>query len=143
MRAPAVPLITVDPYFSVWSPDTNLNHARTMHWTGKSNAILGTVTVDGSTYSFLGYNRDMHKMKQVSLDIDAMSTKAVYVNDKIELTATYTSPLLMDDFHVMTRPVSYLALTYKSLDGNAHDVKIEIKASEELCKRCSYAQRFV
>ena len=47
LRAPAVPLITVDPYFSVWSPDTHLNFARTMHWTGKSNHIEGLVTVDG------------------------------------------------------------------------------------------------
>ena len=47
LRAPAVPLITVDPFFSVWSPDTKLNHAKTEHWSAKGNSILGTVTVDG------------------------------------------------------------------------------------------------
>ena len=49
MRAPAVPLITVDPYFSVWSVETDLNFAKTVHWTGRSNSIVGTVTVDGTT----------------------------------------------------------------------------------------------
>ena len=133
LRAPAVPLITVDPYFSVWSSDENLNYKTTMHWTGKPNSIIGTVNVDGKTYSFLGYHRDLYKLKQVSLEIDAMSTTAVYANSEIELTVCYTSPLLMDDFHIMTRPVSYMSVTYKSLDGKEHDVKLTVKAREELC----------
>lgn len=47
LRAPAIPLITVDPYFSVWSPDENLNYKYTMHWTGKNNPIIGAITIDG------------------------------------------------------------------------------------------------
>ena len=133
LRAPAIPLITVDPYFSVWSPDEILNYKTTMHWTGKNNPLIGVVSVDGKKYTFLGYNRDIYKMRQVSLDIDAMSTTAVYTDGKIELTACYTSPLLMDDFHIMTRPVSYMSVTYKSVDGQEHDVKLYVSAREELC----------
>ncbi len=133
MRAPAVPLITVDPYFSVWSPDTKLNCATTMHWTQKPNTLIGWVEVDGKKYSFLGYNRDLHKMTQISLDIDAMSTKAVFSCNEIILTTTYTSPLFMDDFHIMTRPVSYLSVSYVARDGKEHDVKVFIKAKEDLC----------
>ncbi len=47
MRAPSIPLITVDPFFSVWSPDETLNVTNTVHWTGKSNFILGTAEIDG------------------------------------------------------------------------------------------------
>ena len=85
LRAPAVPLITVDPFFSVWSPETDLNFAKTMHWTGKSNSLIGTLLVDGVTYSFLGYQRNLRKMTQVSLDIDALSTRAVFENGAIRL----------------------------------------------------------
>ena len=48
MRFPAVPLITVDPYFSVWAQADTLNDPREpiMHWTGSPNTMLGTVTVD-------------------------------------------------------------------------------------------------
>ena len=53
MRAPCVPLITIDPYFSVWSQDTTLNHTDTVHWTGKRNYILGIAVVDGKEYTFL------------------------------------------------------------------------------------------
>ena len=34
LRAPAVPLITSDPYLSIWSPTDALNESSTMHWTG-------------------------------------------------------------------------------------------------------------
>ncbi len=133
MRAPAVPLITVDPYFSVWSVETNLNFARTVHWTGKSNSIVGTVTVDGTSFSFLGYHRNLHKMKQISLEIDALSTTAVFENDQITLTAVFTTPVLPDDYRLLTRPVSYMALSYVSRDGADHTVTVNVSACEELC----------
>ncbi len=133
LRAPAVPLITIDPYFTIWSPDTQLNVANTEHWSGKSNSIIGTVKVDGEEYLFLGYHRDIHKIRQISLDIDALSTTAVFANDKIELKAVFTTPVIIDDYRLLTRPVSYLELSWKSLDGNTHEVSINIAASEELC----------
>ncbi len=133
LRAPSVPLITIDPYFSIWSPDTNINCSRTVHWTGKSNHILGTVTIDGKEYLFLGYHRDIHKIKQTSLEITALSTEAVFENEAITLTAEFTSPLIANDYKLLTRPVSYLAISYKSNDGKEHKVSVNIRASEELC----------
>ena len=133
LRAPAVPLITVDPYFSVWTRDTTLNAAPTMHWTGANNNIIGIVVVDGKTYSFLGYERNLHKLNQVSLEITALSTVAVFESDEITLTVTFTTPLLPMCLEHLTRPVSYLELSYTSKDGKAHDVSAHVRLSEELC----------
>ena len=133
LRAPAIPLITVDPFFSVWSADSAINHSKTEHWSGKGNSIIGTVCIDGEKRLFLGYHRDIKKLTQVSLDIDALSTTAVFENDQITLSAKFTTPLLPDDYRLLTRPVSYLEISFDSKDGNEHDVTVNIAASEELC----------
>lgn len=133
LRAPAIPLITVDPYFSVWSADSVINHSKTEHWSGKGNSIIGTVNIDGEKLLFLGYHRDIKKITQVSLDIDALSTTAVFENEKISLTVKFLTPLIPDDYRLLTRPVSYLEVSFKSKDGKAHDVSVNIAASEELC----------
>lgn len=133
LRAPAIPLVTVDPYFSVWAADSKINHAKTEHWCGKGNSIIGTVNVDGKELLFLGYHRDIKKITQVSLDIDALSTTAVFENEKITLTARFMTPLLPDDYRLLTRPVSYMEVSWESKDGKEHEVSINVAVSEELC----------
>ena len=54
LRAPSVPLITSDPYFSVWSPYDKLYEGATTHWTNTEYPLVGAVRVDGTVYRFMG-----------------------------------------------------------------------------------------
>ena len=54
LRAPAVPLVTIDPYTSAWSMTDNLYDSSVKHWTGKDFPLLGVIKVDGVEYRFMG-----------------------------------------------------------------------------------------
>ena len=57
LRAPSVPIITSDPYLSIWSPYNKLNEGNTEHWTGREHPIVGAIRVDGKTYRFMGKDK--------------------------------------------------------------------------------------
>jgi len=136
LRAPANPLITVDPYFSVWSPSDRLTDSVTMHWTGKPHTILGVAEIDGVPYRFLGRLHaadDSPAMEQTDVQITALSTLYRFRAAGVTLSARFTSPLLPDDLPIMTRPVSYLEIAVASEDGAPHAVSVSVSASEELC----------
>ena len=53
-KAPAFPLITHDPYFSIWSTTDKLTDSPTKHWTGAEHSMMGMLKVDNKMYRFMG-----------------------------------------------------------------------------------------
>ena len=134
LRAPAVPLITIDPFFSVWSCADRLNEKATCHWTGHTNTLNGYLTIDGSVYRFMGGEEaDGIPMQQTNLDITALATEYTFEAAGVRLFARFFSPVFADDLYISSRPVSYLELKAEFTDGKAHTVEAEVRASEELC----------
>lgn len=140
-RAPAVPLLTNDPMFSLWSFADKLTDDTTRHWTGTRQFISGVISIDDVLYEFLGkvnpvsarYHAGYRKLRQVGVEIRPMSTVYTFECPSLRMELRFTSPLLLDDLEVLSRPVSYITYKLTALDGREHRVHIYFGFSAEFC----------
>jgi len=141
-KAPAYPLITHDPYFSIWSFSDKINETPTKHWTGKDMSIVGLIKLDGKIYSFLGAPSESSGFSQVGavtpavqtrLEVTATQTKYHLTCGTVNAEVTFISPLLPEDLNLISRPVSYVILKETSNDGKEHDVQLYLGVSSALC----------
>ncbi|TLS48484.1 DUF4965 domain-containing protein [Paenibacillus antri] len=141
-RPPSVPLIAVDPYFSVWSAADRLYDDHTRHWTNRRHSMTGMLRIDGKTRRFMGKLElsgdgpnvdEPEPMEQKSVKVDPLSTIYRFESEGVELTAKFTTPLLLDDLDALSRPVTYMTFDVRSVDGGPHEVKLYVDVSAELC----------
>jgi len=141
IRPPAIPLVTVDPYFSVWSMADALSDDFTRHWTGKRNAMTGLIIIDGSPYRFAGrvepnvenYYTEPKAMTQQNVQLTPLSSIYDYEEAGVRLQVKFTTPLLMDNLELLSRPASYVQLSVCSVDGRPHNVKVYFDVTAEWC----------
>ncbi len=140
IKAVSVPLITVDPFFSVWSPADKLTDTNTCHWTGRTHSMIGMVRVDGKTFRFLGrgvpqthtvYSHEPDALPQTDLDITPTASIYTFENDLLKLTVTFRTPLLMNDLVLMSRPVSYMEYNAE-LKGD-YDFSLYFDVDTQIC----------
>ena len=152
LRAPAYPLVTIDPYTNAWSFGDNLYDSSLKHWTGQDFPLIGVVKVDGVPYRFMGIedydpmmstNGDAPGLstegdsmsyftqtaRQLSVDVQPTRTIYQFVCGPVQLDLTFIAPLLMDDLELVARPVNYLSYEMKTDDGQMHNVELYIEVS--------------
>ena len=128
-----MPLITHDPYFSVWSLADHLNDEPTKHWTGKNNSITAFIRVDGKPYQVIG--RDRPNTPVIHQDsVEVLPTRTIYdfSGAGIKLNLTFFTPAFPKDLDVMSRPLTYIDWTVASGDGAPHSVQLYFEGSNEL-----------
>ena len=132
LRPPAIPLVTIDPYTSCWSTTDRLADDWPRHWTGKVHGMCALVRVDGKTSRLMG-NPDLVKEAAEQTGFELRPTQSIYhfstAGTSIKLT--FTSPLLIDDLELLSRPVSYVTFEAQSTDGKSHDVQLYFDATGE------------
>ncbi len=134
LRPPAVPLVTIDPYFSCWSMGDELAGDWPKHWTGRPHAMTGLVRVDGQAWRFMGAAPEVKRLAdQLSVDVQATQTAYRFRAGDVDLTVTFTSPLLLEDLDLLSRPASYVTFKVTANDDEAHAVQLYFDATAEWC----------
>jgi len=124
-RPPATPLITHDPYFSVWSTTDNLTDSDTTHWTGAPQPITGIVRIDGKPFRFMGHHPDdIPAMQQTAHSITPTHTTYEFRQSGINIRFVFFTPALLSDIDLLSRPVTYLTWTAESTDATPHQVTV-------------------
>ena len=127
-RPPAVPLITHNPYFSVWSMADKLTDEDTKHWTGALQPMVGLARIDGMTYRFMGgpgrapFALAPLVMEQRSLTVTPTHTIYTFEAAGVSLAVTFFMPAFPKDLDVLSRPITYLTFTV-SAQGE-HEVSL-------------------
>lgn len=136
LRPPAVPLITHDPYFSVWSMSDQLAGSDTKHWTESVQPMAGVLRVDGKPYRFMGaqwrWAERVPAMRQVSREVTPTRTLYSFEADGIQLDLTFLTPALPDDLDTLSRPVTYLNFRVRATDGRAHQTQLYLDVAAHI-----------
>ena len=133
LRPPAVPLVTHDPYFSIWSDSTKLYADQTRHWTNRASQITSMVRVDGQTFRLMGAQpEESASLHQTSVLVLPTRTIYTFQNEKVQVQMVFLTPAIPSDLEVLSRPVTYISYLVRSMDGQKHDVQFYADADANL-----------
>ncbi|HPT22665.1 MAG TPA: DUF4965 domain-containing protein [Bacteroidales bacterium] len=132
-RPPSVPLVAHDPYFSIWSPADNLYDRETVHWTGKNQPLHSIIRVDGKSYRIMGSKPSyLEPVKQKSVKVNPTRTIYLFGNSEIELEFIFTTPALVSDLDILSRPVTYITWNIRAIDGKEHAIQLYFDCGGEV-----------
>jgi len=124
-RPPAVPLITHNPYFSIWSMADHLTDQQTKHWTEAYQPLVGIIRVDGKSYRYMGTNpRGLEAAQQLSVKVEATHSYYTFEVGGAHLDLSFFTPVFAQDLDLLSRPVTYIRWNLRCVDGKTHDVEI-------------------
>ena len=133
LRPPAVPLVTFDPFLSIWSDDDRLTTRPTVHWTKHEHSLVSLIRVDGQSFRLMGPDPvAVPPLPQVGLTVTPTRSIYEFEGANVHVTMTFMTPALPDDLDAMSLPLSFLTWQVRSVDGKGHAVALYDSTSSEL-----------
>lgn len=132
-RPPAIPLAVRSPYTSAWSSTSDsgtLNTNEAIFWPGTPLGWEGIVTVDGTSYEYLGIGSsnlptlpNLKPAVPLTVSYDSQYSNFTFSAGPMEITASFLSSVLPRDLCRTSIPLSYLTTSVRSTDNISHSVQ--------------------
>jgi len=132
-RLPAIPLVTSNPYFSIWSFSNHPAEDWTRHWTGSVQAMACFARIDGKTFRLLGHTHTVIPSMTLKNTV-VLPTRTIYTFEEsgVSIRFILTNPQLADDLVLLSEPLTYVTWQMEPLDRKVHSVKVYFDVSAEL-----------
>lgn len=136
LRVPSAPIVSCDPFFSVWSGANAPTDSDTEIWFGAKQPIRVQIELDGIRYRLMGdklhdigrhRGPDIPALKCVGCIVRPLTTEYRFSDGKAMVTLSFMTPKFTDELDVFSRPVSYA--TVKTEGANSVKVFAEISAA--------------
>ncbi|HEV2207289.1 MAG TPA: DUF5127 domain-containing protein [Verrucomicrobiae bacterium] len=132
-RPPAVPLVTFDPYLSIWSCADHLTDRNTQHWTKHEHSLVSLIRVDGQTFRLMGGEpAKLPPLPQVNLKVTPTHSIYEFEGANVHVTLTFLTPALPQDLDALSLPLSFITWQVRSVDGKTHAVSLYDSTSSQL-----------
>jgi len=132
-RPPAVPLVTHDPYLSLWSCGDTLHGVPTAHWSRTIQPLTSMVRINGEVFRLMGAKpEEVPTLPQTSVRVLPTRTIYEFANTKVRVTLTFLAPALPSDLDLLSRPLTYLIWDVVSLDAAKHKVEVYFDCGPQL-----------
>jgi hypothetical protein len=132
-RPPAVPLVTHNPFLSIWSEADHLNDATTKHWTRHDHSLVSLIRIDGRAYRLMGA-QPKHVPAFTQKSVTVLPTRSIYEFEDagVHVTMTFMQPALPEDLDVYSWPLSYVTWKVRACDGAKHKIELYDSTSSQL-----------
>mmetsp|Transcript_40305 Transcript_40305/g.56030 ORF Transcript_40305/g.56030 Transcript_40305/m.56030 type:complete len:686 (+) Transcript_40305:68-2125(+) len=134
-RPPAIPLVAIDPYISIWSTYDHLYDGWPTHWSGSIVGMDAMIRVNGTSYCLMGGDNICQKnAQQNSVTVDPTQTIYTFFADDVFVVMKFTTPSILDDKTVLqfNDPVTFLTFQVGSISGTKSSVQIYFDTSAEI-----------
>jgi len=124
-RPPSVPLVTGDPFLSIWSDADHLTDTTTRHWTHAPHPLVSLVRIDGHSYRLMGDTPSkVPAFPQTALKVTPTRSIYDFDNGHVHVTLTFMTAALPHTLDILCRPLTYLTWQVRSSDGKPHTASL-------------------
>ena len=106
---------------------------------GKNVLAMHGTNLRGNAWLDAGFGKQknakqLNLAKQISVEMTATQTKYVFACGPVQLSLTFTSPLIASNLDLLSRPVSYVDMDVKSLDKKSHDTEVTFAMATDVAR---------